>query len=89
MNMVKRFYGILEENISLIMRVFVILTVTVVLLLTLLNTVSGYFMSNKEASLKTGINGAEYADIEELVFPKQERVDEYQGDEEEAEDELV
>ena len=33
MNMVKRFYGILEENISLIMRVFVILTVTVVLLL--------------------------------------------------------
>jgi hypothetical protein len=89
MNMVKRFYGILEENISLIMRVFVILTVTVVLLLTLLNTVSGYFMSNKEASLKTGINGAEYADIEELVFPKQERVDEYEGDEEEVEDELV
>ena len=46
-------------------------------------------MSNKEASLKTGINGAEYADIEELVFPKQERVDEYEGDEEEVEDELV
>ena len=85
MNMVKRFYGLLEENISLIMRVFLTLTVTVVLFFTLVNAVSGYFMSNKEASLKTGINGAEFADVEELVFPKQERVEEYEGDEEEEE----
>ena len=85
MNMIKRFYGLLEDNISQVMRVLLILTVTVVLLMTLVNLVSGHFMSNKEASLKTGVNGAEFADIEELVFPKQERVDEYEGDEEEEE----
>ena len=91
MNMVKKIFGLVEDYLSLVLRVVLALAVGGILIYALVSALSGYVMSNKEASLRSGASGAEYADVVDLVFEDQKRVlaDEYEGDEEEEEKEEI
>ena len=71
MNMVKKLFGFVEDYLSIVMRVVLTFAVSIILIYTLVTAVSGYMMSNKEPTVKTGANGASYSSIEELIFPKQ------------------
>ena len=87
MNMVKKLFGFVEDYLSIVMRVVLTFAVSIILIYTLVTAVSGYMMSNKEPTVKTGANGASYSSIEELIFPKQVVKDD--DDEEEDEEEEV
>lgn len=91
MNMVKKIFGLTEDYLSLVLRVVLTLAIAGILIYSLVSALSGYVMSNKEASLKSGASGSEYADVVDLVFEDQKRVlaDEYEGDEEEEEKEEI
>ena len=87
--MVKKIFGFIEDYLSVVMRVVLTIAVSIILIYTLVTAVTGYMMSNKEPTVKTGANGADYSSIEELIFPKQVSVpdpdDEGIEDEEEVE----
>ena len=89
MNMVKKIFGLVEDYLSIALRVVLTLAIAGILIYTLVSALSGYVMSNKEASLRSGASGAEYADVVDMVFEDQKRVlaDEYEGDEEEEKEE--
>ena len=86
MNMVKKLFGFVEDYLSIVMRVVLTFAVSIILIYTLVTAVSGYMMSNKEATVKTGANGANYSSIEELIFPKQVSVQDDEEDDEEEEE---
>ena len=60
--MVKKIFGLVEDYLSLVLRVVLALAVGGILIYALVSALSGYVMSNKEASLRSGASGAEYAD---------------------------
>lgn len=90
MNMVKKIFGLVEDYLSLALRVVLTLAIAGILIYSLVSALSGYVMSNKEASLRSGANGAEYADVVDLVFEDQKRVlaDSYEEEEEKEEEEI-
>lgn len=90
MNIVKKLFGFVEDYLSIVMRVVLTFAVSIILIYTLVTAISGYMMSNKQPTVKTGANGANYSSIEELIFPKQVSVqDDEEEDEEEEEVERV
>ena len=90
MNMVKKIFGLVEDYLSLALRVVLTLAIAGILIYTLVSALSGYVMSNKEASLRSGASGAEYADVVDLVFEDQKRVmaESYEEEEEKEEEEI-
>jgi len=90
MNMVKKIFGLVEDYLSLALRVVLTLAIAGILIYSLVSALSGYVMSNKEASLRSGASGAEYADVVDLVFEDQKRVlaDSYEEEEEKEEEEI-
>ncbi|MAR42519.1 MAG: hypothetical protein CMC48_00255 [Flavobacteriaceae bacterium] len=88
--MVKKIFGLVEDYLSLALRVVLTLAIAGILIYSLVSALSGYVMSNKEASLRSGASGAEYADVVDLVFEDQKRVlaDSYEEEEEKEEEEI-
>ena len=89
MDIIKNIYGKFESSLSVTMRVGMVITVTIVLVIALYNSVVGYINSNAEAKLETTVTGLDYRDAEELLFAQQEQVVLDEEAETEEEEEVV
>lgn len=89
MDIIKNIYSKFESSLSVTMRVGMVITVAIVLVIALYNSVVGYVNSNAEAKLETTVTGLDYRDAEELLFAQQEQVVIEEEAEENEEEEVV